>query len=302
MTKNVKQALQVLSELGFPRAQQNERSALCLLSLLGMTRDKTWAQASSPLMGITPIMDWVMLHYKKKYAPNTRETIRRQTMHQFVDAGLAVYNPDNPARPVNSPHAVYQIDQTALSLLRTFGSTAWKANLKNYLADRPTLAEKNARRRVLKKIPVEIASGKKIKLSPGAHSELIKAVIESFAPRFAPGCTLVYAGDTGEKWGYFDKELLEKLGVYISIGSRVLHSSSVKLRELAATANPERVRFETDSPYTCVNKCSVSSLGGINSPETLPLIITEVERLRRAVTAVRPVVTKPGAMGHQNDL
>ena len=95
---------------------------------------------------------------------------------------------------------------------------------------------------------------------------------------------------------------LEKLGVYISIGSRVLHSSSVKARELAASANPERVRFETDSPYTCVNKCSVSSLGGINSPETLPLIITEVERLRRAVAAVRPVVTKPGAMRHQNDL
>lgn len=213
MTKNVKQALQVLSELGFPRAQQNERSALCLLSLLGMTRDKTWAQASSPLMGITPIMDWVMLHYKKKYAPNTRETIRRQTMHQFVDAGLAVYNPDDPARPVNSPHAVYQIDQTALNLLRTFGSPAWKANLKSYLANRPALAEKNARRRTLKKIPVEIAPDQKIKLSPGAHSELIKAVIESFAPRFAPGCTLVYAGDTGEKWGYFNRELLEKLGV-----------------------------------------------------------------------------------------
>lgn len=40
-------------------------------------------------------------------------------------------------------------------------------------------------------------------------------MIESFAPRFAPGCTLAYAGDTGDKWGYFDKALLEKLGVSI---------------------------------------------------------------------------------------
>jgi hypothetical protein len=120
MNKNVKQALQVLSELGFPRAQQNERSALCLLALLGLTRDKTWAQASNPFMGITPIMDWVKLHYRKRYQPTTRETFRRQTMHQFVDAGIAIYNPDAPARPVNSPHAVYQIDQSALNLLRTF--------------------------------------------------------------------------------------------------------------------------------------------------------------------------------------
>lgn len=30
-----------------------------------------------------------------------------------------------------------------------------------------------------------------------------------------PGGALIYAGDTGEKWGYFDKELLAKLGVEV---------------------------------------------------------------------------------------
>jgi hypothetical protein len=43
-------------------------------------------------------MDWARAHYGKEYAPNTRETFRRQTMHQFVQAGLALYNPDDPAR------------------------------------------------------------------------------------------------------------------------------------------------------------------------------------------------------------
>ena len=215
MTKNIKQALQVLSALGLPRAQQNERSALCLLALLGLTREKTWGQASNPLMGITPIMDWARLHYQKKYAPNTRETIRRQSMHQFVDAGIAVYNPDEPGRPVNSPNAVYQIESAALNLLRTFGSPEWKENLKGYLAEQPTLSEQYAQHRVFEQVPVEIAPGQSIKLSPGEHSELIKAVIESFAPRFVPGCMLVYAGDTGDKWGYFDKTLLDKLGVEV---------------------------------------------------------------------------------------
>jgi len=166
-------------------------------------------------MGITPIMDWARLHYQKKYAPNTRETIRRQSMHQFVDAGIAVYNPDEPSRPVNSPYAVYQIENAALVLLRSFGSSAWKVNLKGYLAERPTLSEKNAQHRAFEQVPVEIASGQSVKLSPGEHSELIKAVIESFAPRFVPGGMLVYAGDTGDKWGYFDKALLNKLGVEV---------------------------------------------------------------------------------------
>jgi BsuBI/PstI restriction endonuclease C-terminus. len=44
---------------------------------------------------------------------------------------------------------------------------------------------------------------------------LIRSIIENFAPRFVPGSKLIYVGDTGDKWGYFDIELLENLGVDI---------------------------------------------------------------------------------------
>ena len=208
-------ALQVLAALGFPKAQQNDRSALSLLALLNLQPRKNWSQAECPLMGITPIMDWIRDHYEKAYAPNTRETIRRQTMHQFVDAGLVVYNPDNPARAVNSPAAVYQIEPFALELLRSFDTGAWNDNLKVYLGKQQTLAARYANQREQNLVPVQIAPGKVIKLSPGEHSELIREIIESFAARFVPGAVLIYAGDTGEKWGYFEKPLLSKLGVEI---------------------------------------------------------------------------------------
>lgn len=211
--KHLTDAHQILIALGLPRAQQNERSALCLLALLDLTPGKTWAQAQAPLIGITPIMDWAREHYQKDYAPNTRETVRRQTMHQFVDAGIALYNPDDPQRPVNSPKAVYQIEPAALKLLRTFGTNAWHDSLTAYLAERQTLAARYAMEREQNRVPVQIAPGKTIALSPGEHSELIRAIVESFAPRFAPGSVLVYAGDTGDKWGYFDAPLLASLGV-----------------------------------------------------------------------------------------
>ena len=67
----------------------------------------------------------------------------------------------------------------------------------------------------MRKLPVKLSTGDTIRLSPGPHSQLIKAIIEEFAPRFAPNGVLIYAGDTGEKWGYFDKELLAKLGVAV---------------------------------------------------------------------------------------
>jgi len=213
--KALESALKAIISLGLPRAQQNERSAYCLLALLNLTPQKRWAQAENPLMGITPIMDWVRDNYGKEYAPNTRETFRRQTMHQFVDAGIACYNPDKPERPVNSPAAVYQIEPSALALLHTFGSAAWHGRLTAYLAQRETLVARYAMERQQNRIPVTIAPGKKITLSPGDHSELIRAIIEDFGSRFVPGGVLIYAGDTGEKMGYCDAVLLGQLGVTV---------------------------------------------------------------------------------------
>src|ERR1022692_3096336 len=128
-TDHLDNAHKILISLGLPRAQQNERSALCLLALLDLRPDRKWAQSQSPLMGITPIMDWIRDHYKKKYAPNTRETVRRQTMHQFVDPVIPFYNQDNPAGSVNSPAAVSQFYPAALALLRTLNTKRWHNKL-----------------------------------------------------------------------------------------------------------------------------------------------------------------------------
>lgn len=211
--KHLVAAIQVLISLGLPRAQHNDRTALCLLALLDLKPEKNWSQATAPLIGITPIMDWARDNYDTTYAPNSRETFRRFSMHQLVSAGIALYNPDKPDRPVNSPKAVYQISPTALKLLQTFGTPSWHESLISHLTVSQTLADKYAMDRNQSQIPVIIAPGKTIMLTPGDHSELIRAIIENFAPRFAPGSLLVYAGDTGSKWGYFDAPLLAGLGV-----------------------------------------------------------------------------------------
>lgn len=214
-SKRLTEAITVLKELGLPKEQQNERSALCLLALLNVTPDKTWSQATNPLLGITPIMDWARKHYKKDYAPNSRETFRRFSMHQFVQAAIALYNSDNPKRPVNSPKAVYQIEPEALKLLKSFGTPAWKANLANYRVKVPSLTAQYAKEREQERIAVQIDQNQEFKLSPGEHSDLIKKIIEDFGARYVPGGILLYAGDTGEKWGYFNEAKLKALGVEV---------------------------------------------------------------------------------------
>jgi hypothetical protein len=215
-SRHIQAAKEIITSLGLPNAQQNERSALCLLALINLTPGKSWAKAENPLIGITPVMDWIRKHYDKDYAPNTRETIRRQSMHQFCDSGLALHNPDQPERAINSPKAVYQIEPVALSLLRTYGTPDWPDALVEYLKERETLVARYAKERRQKRVPVKFASDKSISLSPGEHSELIRDVIEGFAQRFSPGSILIYAGDTGDKWGYFDTDFLAGLGVKIA--------------------------------------------------------------------------------------
>jgi len=213
MQSKIKEALQILTDFDVPKGQQNERTALCLLALLNMKPKTKWVNAETPLIGITPMMQFAKEHYEKNYAPNTRETFRRQSMHQLIEAGIALYNPDKPERPVNSPHAVYQISAAALFLVKQYGTDTYKLSLEKFKSETSSLVEKYQQERKMKMIPVQINKNEKIALSPGKHSQLIKEIIEEFAPRFLAGSMLLYVGDTGNKCGYFDREAFTKIGL-----------------------------------------------------------------------------------------
>jgi hypothetical protein len=213
--EKIRQAICILKDLGMPRQQVNERTALCLLALGNMTPTKNWEDFEEPMIGITPIMQWAKQHYDTEYAPNTRETFRRQSMHQFMEAGVCLYNPDKPDRSVNSPKAVYKIEPNLKEVLILFESDAYQDALEEYKTERTTLVEQYAKEREMQMVPVKVKENYQITLSPGGHSELIRDIVEHFGPRYAPGGELVYVGDTGDKHGFLDKELLASLGVVL---------------------------------------------------------------------------------------
>lgn len=213
--EKIEQALHVLRQLGMPRAQINERSALTLLALLDLHPDGDWDKIQRPMIGVTPIMEWCKDVYGKEYAPNTRENFRRQTLHQFCDGGIALYNPDEPDRPVNSPKACYQIAAELHKVLLTYGTAAWKKSLEKHMANISTLVEQYAMARKMEMIPLKLNDGTNLILSPGAHSQLIKDIIVEFGPRFVPEAEVIYIGDTGAKEDHFKKERLAELGVTV---------------------------------------------------------------------------------------
>lgn len=209
------EALSVLQALKVPREQQNERSALTLLALLGMTPRKRWADAEAPLLGITEMMNHFQKHFGKKYAPNTRETVRRFTVHQFVQIGLILANPDDPRRPVNSPDNRYQVAPTLLKLVREYGSSSWNGSLHAFVESSEMLRRLQPREREMVLIPVRLPDGQELKLTAGGQNELVKKIVEGFCPRFTPDGVLVYVGDTGNKQRHLEAKYIQRLGVTI---------------------------------------------------------------------------------------
>jgi len=206
------EAKNILQEIGMPKAQQNERSAWSLLALLNLTPEKPWNLAECRSIGITPIMEFIGKYYRHEpYKPNTRETIRRHTMHQFVEAGIAVENPDDPERPINSPDWCYQVSHSALRLFQAFHSPQWKKRLSSFLAKNKTLPEKFAKHRNLPHLELSLDQNIVLKLSQGKHSHLTLEIFRKFRPIYSPDSEILYVGDTGNKKLYYNSRVFEDL-------------------------------------------------------------------------------------------
>lgn len=215
MSEIVDEARRLLDLLGFDRERTNERSAMTLLALLHLRPGDAWSQAQAPMLGTRAIMDWIAEYYGQAYAPNTRETIRRFTLHQFAAALLVEQNPDAPDRPVNSPRWCYQVHPRALDVVRVYGTADFPDALATYLVERPGLTAAYDRARVMRRVPVTLPGGEVLALSPGGQNTLIKAMVEDFCGYYAPGGQILYVGDADAKWAVFEERALAELGVTV---------------------------------------------------------------------------------------
>jgi hypothetical protein len=243
--KKLSEARDILHLLGFEARQCNEIAGYTLIALLELLPGQSWNESQCPQRGITPIMSFVGEHYGVRYAPNTRETVRDEAVKHFAEAGLLLRNPDNPARPPNSGKTVYQVEPHALQLIQSYNTRRWKTNLTEYLAGRDRILNELKRRRNLVRIPVALPSGKTVLFSPGGQNPLIKAVIEEFCPRFAPGGTIAYIGDAEDKFLYLEQEYLQGLGIAIPPPSKMpdivihyAHRNWLLLIEAVTSAGP----------------------------------------------------------------
>jgi type II restriction enzyme len=211
-TNKVEEAQAILQTAGLPPRQQNEIAALTLLVLAQLSEDTPWSQAQRKSLGIHDMLVEIKDRYGKDYAENTRETVRRQVIHQFMQAGIVVKNPDNPALPTNSPLTHYALTEAFLGVIQAYGTSDWVDAVQSFLEEQVALIERYQRERTMHRVPLQLPTGEQYTLSPGTHNELQAQIINKFGPTFAPGSSVLYVGDTENKIVHLEGDLLKTLG------------------------------------------------------------------------------------------
>lgn len=221
------EAKRLLKLFEFDEKRTNDMVARTLLSLLNLREGDTWDQATNNRIGVRGLMDWMRNNLDFPIAENSRETIRREVLHQFVAAAFCEHNDDDPNRATNSSKNVYRVSPNALSVIRMYSgsnddtSSEFRIALEEYLAYAPSLVELQREERKIHKIPVRMPSNEIAYINPGGQNKLIKSMVEEFCPRFAPGGQVLYIGDADSKTSNYNEELLSSLGINLDMHGKM---------------------------------------------------------------------------------
>lgn len=203
-----------LNEVGFPSQMQADVCIYSILALAGIKKVTPWKKATNEWMRIHDIIQFANNHYYKGYAENSRETFRKQALHNFRNAAMVEDN----GKATNSPNYRWRITDEFLKVLRSIDEN--NSALLDFKEKHISLVELYSSKRTLKKMPVKINGGN-YTFSPGKHNELQKAIIEEFAPRFAPNSECLYVGDTTNKDLFKDEKRLKDLGFEITLHDKM---------------------------------------------------------------------------------
>lgn len=214
-------AKSLLAQIGMPSGQQSVVCVFTLLAMAGIKKDSLWSAATNKWIRIHDIISFISEFYGVVYAENSRETFRKQALHHFRNAALIEDN----GVDTNSPNYSYRLTNEFLKVVQEL--TDDDANVSEpgmavqmFMANHKSLSEIYASKKRMQKMPVRI-NRQQLTFSPGKHNQLQKAIIEEFAPRFAPNCECLYVGDTIKKDLVKNVVKLSELGFEITLHDKM---------------------------------------------------------------------------------
>lgn len=205
---------QILNTIGMPKAQQADLCAYVILAMAELKTNTSFAKSTNNWQRIHDIIAFINANWGKSYAENSRETFRKQALHHFRTAAVVEDN----GEATNSPNYRWRITSDFLQVIKNAAQGTKAAD--SFIANHDKLIDMYASKKKMHKMPVKI-NNTSFLLSAGKHNQLQRAIIEEFAPRFAPNSEVLYIGDTTEKDLVKNTEQLAQLGFEITMHDKM---------------------------------------------------------------------------------
>jgi len=216
----INHTLFILETFGIPMdttARRLERMAIAFLAIMDVKvladfKTAKDLQKDEYALKTREVIAYVDEYFKENISSGSYDDIRRKDLKLLITGDIVLQSSPNSA--TNDSTRGYGLNPFYADLVRQYPHKNWTKTVREKLKGIEPIAEKLKRKRNLKKVPVQLPSGKKLNFSAGLRNDLQKAIIEEFLPRYGYGAKVLYVGDTSDKYLHLDKEALESLSFF----------------------------------------------------------------------------------------
>lgn len=268
----IREALFIIDQLGIPleglTGRDKEKLAMALLAAGDVKTSKEWRKVKSTNSGYSittkQCVEFYNTYLEENMSKGSYDYVLRDGFSKLLIGGIVERS--KPESNLSDATRGYRISTEYARIISKFGQKDWEKQVEIFNKTHKTYRERLAQTRNIPMINVKMPDGKEFQLKDGEHNLIQQQVIAEFLPRFGYGATLLYCGDSDNKYGVInEKEKLAELGIKdLSQGKLpdiVAYSAEkdwIYLIEAYHTSNPitaER-KYELEQMMgECADKC-----------------------------------------------
>ncbi len=214
-------AKDILRSIGMPKKYYNPRCVMVLCACAEMkANDSKWRKASENYHTTKEMIQFINAEFPNKagldnkgYAPNSRETVRKETLKPWINAGIIE---TKPGLATNDKDFSYRFTSRFAALLRTYNTAEWNENLKDYNETHKSYeAILKQEKEIIRDYVIDYGNIE-IELKKNPHNKLQIKILKHLIPLISDAePELLYIGDTADRFLVKNDERLKEIGIDI---------------------------------------------------------------------------------------
>lgn len=308
--KLIREALFIIEQLGIPTegltGRDKEKMAMALLAAGDVKKSSDWSKIKSANdgYGITTkqCIDFYNTYLDENMSKGSYDYVLRDGLNKLIIGGIV--DRSKPEANLSDSTRGYRISAEYARIICKFGQSDWEKQVEIFNKTHKTYQERINQIRDIPQITVRTVDGKEFQLKDGEHNLIQQQVITEFLPRFGYGATVLYCGDSDNKYGVInEKDKLEEIGIH--------DLSQGKLPDVVAYSEEKDwiyliEAYHTSNPITPERKFELEEMVGENAEKCIFITAFQSNESYRSCTEELAweteiwIATNPDHMIHRN--